>query len=231
MPFVDCNIIKDQPPSRHVPLDLDSWHVGLEGWQGGGWTPDQSGVEGWKSRWWFQTCFIFIPIWGRFPFWLMFLRWVETTNQMIIFSFKSQVNEQQGGGWTPTRLGWKVENGKWSEILERMTLTDYSDILGANVLWNVRVNFSMLKTSPWHTGPDIPWRLSPNKEPSQQGNSINSSSECQGGKFWSLHPWKSTWNPKMQIWKMMFIFKKVILRFHQWSFPVPSTGGRYYMIP
>ena len=33
-----------------------------------------------KSRWWFQIFFIFIPIWGRFPFWLIFFKWVETTN-------------------------------------------------------------------------------------------------------------------------------------------------------
>ena len=26
----------------------------------------------WVSRWWFQTCFIFTPIWGRLPFWLIF---------------------------------------------------------------------------------------------------------------------------------------------------------------
>jgi len=34
------------------------------------------------SRWWFQICSIFTPIWGRFPFWLIFFRWVETTNQL-----------------------------------------------------------------------------------------------------------------------------------------------------
>ena len=33
-----------------------------------------------KSRWWFQRFFIFTPIWGRFPFWLIFFKWVETTN-------------------------------------------------------------------------------------------------------------------------------------------------------
>ena len=27
--------------------------------------------------------FIFTPIWGRFPFWLMLFRWVETTKQYI----------------------------------------------------------------------------------------------------------------------------------------------------
>ena len=34
-----------------------------------------------SSRWWFQIFFIFIPTWGRFPIWLIFFRWVETTNQ------------------------------------------------------------------------------------------------------------------------------------------------------
>ena len=33
-----------------------------------------------KPGWWFQIFFIFTPIWGRFPFWLIFFRWVETTN-------------------------------------------------------------------------------------------------------------------------------------------------------
>ena len=33
MPFVDCNIIKDQPPSRHVPLDLEGETV--KRWTGG----------------------------------------------------------------------------------------------------------------------------------------------------------------------------------------------------
>ena len=33
------------------------------------------------SRWWFQICFSFIPTWGRFPFWLISFKRVETTNQ------------------------------------------------------------------------------------------------------------------------------------------------------
>ena len=33
-----------------------------------------------QTRRWFQTFFVFTPIWGRFPFWLIFFRWVETTN-------------------------------------------------------------------------------------------------------------------------------------------------------
>ena len=31
-------------------------------------------------RWWFQVFFMFTLIWGRFPFWRIFFRWVETTN-------------------------------------------------------------------------------------------------------------------------------------------------------
>ena len=37
-------------------------------------------VEGF-TRWWFQIFFIFIPIWGDDPIWLIFFRWVETANQ------------------------------------------------------------------------------------------------------------------------------------------------------
>ena len=29
----------------------------------------------------FQIFFMFTPIWGRFPFWLTFFKWVETTNE------------------------------------------------------------------------------------------------------------------------------------------------------
>ena len=36
----------------------------------------------------FQIFFIFIPSWGRFPFWLIFLKWVETTNQLLFVQRK-----------------------------------------------------------------------------------------------------------------------------------------------
>ena len=39
-------------------------------------------IYNYSSSWWFQTFFIFIPIWGRFPFWLIFFKGVETTNQI-----------------------------------------------------------------------------------------------------------------------------------------------------
>ena len=40
--------------------------------------------HGWTLRvltgWWFQIFFIFIPTWENDPIWLIFLKWVETTN-------------------------------------------------------------------------------------------------------------------------------------------------------
>ena len=42
----------------------------------------------WKNlyRWWFQLFFIFTPIWGRFPTWLIFFWWVETANQLLTYT-------------------------------------------------------------------------------------------------------------------------------------------------
>ena len=40
----------------------------------------------WEAGRWFQIFFIFTPIWGRFPIWLMFFRWVESTNQKGVFN-------------------------------------------------------------------------------------------------------------------------------------------------
>ena len=37
----------------------------------------------WLTRWWFQRFFIFIPIWGRFPFWLIFFKGVDWNHQLV----------------------------------------------------------------------------------------------------------------------------------------------------
>ncbi len=37
-----------------------------------------------EPGWWFQTFFMFIPIWGNDFIWLIFFRWVETTNQELL---------------------------------------------------------------------------------------------------------------------------------------------------
>ena len=46
----------------------------------GVWAPRERWHLVGMTRWWFQRFFMFIPIWGRFPFWLILFKWVETTN-------------------------------------------------------------------------------------------------------------------------------------------------------
>ena len=41
----------------------------------------------WLSVSWFQICFLFTPSWGRFPFWLIFFKGAETTNQLWVLFF------------------------------------------------------------------------------------------------------------------------------------------------
>ena len=38
--------------------------------------------EGILTRWWFQIFFIFTRTWGNDPIWLIFFKWVQTTNQL-----------------------------------------------------------------------------------------------------------------------------------------------------
>ena len=47
------------------------------------------------ARWWFQIFFSFTPNWGRFPIWLLFFGWVETTNQLaswVVFFSTEMLN-------------------------------------------------------------------------------------------------------------------------------------------
>ena len=41
------------------------------------------------TRLWFQIFFIFIPTWGDEPIWLIFSKWVETTNQKMTIPSRS----------------------------------------------------------------------------------------------------------------------------------------------
>ena len=51
-------------------------------WEGAWWHPEVSLTCLTKHTpwWWFQVFFIFTPTWGRFPFWPIFFKEVETTN-------------------------------------------------------------------------------------------------------------------------------------------------------
>ena len=46
-------------------------------------------------RWWFEICFIFTPTWRRFPFWLIFFKWLV---------------------YPPTRLPPKLPSCGWSRL-------------------------------------------------------------------------------------------------------------------
>ena len=52
----------------------------------------------------FELSFIFTPIWGNDPFWLIFFKWVETTNQIlwIIQVFRGYTIH---GGFKPFKFG------------------------------------------------------------------------------------------------------------------------------
>ena len=44
-------------------------------------------------------------------------------------------------------------------------------------------------------------------------------------RMFPLHPRKLTWNPKMKVWKIIFLFKGVIFRFH-----VSFLGSRWWQL-
>ena len=59
------------------------------------------------TRWWFQIFFIFTPTWGNDPIWLIFFRWVETTNQMTISGlFQDQLSVIEVAPLLPTLANW-----------------------------------------------------------------------------------------------------------------------------
>ena len=66
--------------------DLDFYHGRLAGFtspkHGSIWNQGEMFI--WaaenRTRWWFQIFFIFTPIWGNDPIWLIFFKQVETTN-------------------------------------------------------------------------------------------------------------------------------------------------------
>ncbi len=57
----------------------------------------------WMTRWWFQTCFIFTPIWGRFQFWLIFFQmgWNHQPDDDVILQVIDSVSCSLGACiWT-----------------------------------------------------------------------------------------------------------------------------------
>ena len=69
----------DRPAKKDVPF-VPSWFGNGPTWAPKWWFSKGNLLFQGKSGWWFQWFFIFTPILGRFPFWLIFFKWVETTN-------------------------------------------------------------------------------------------------------------------------------------------------------
>ena len=67
--------------TRNKTVDYDQAPAG--GWEVG--PGDTKGNLIFQAffRWWLW-CFMFTPIWGRFPIWLIFFRWVDSTNQFLL---------------------------------------------------------------------------------------------------------------------------------------------------
>ena len=71
-----------------------------------------------KSGWWFQIFFIFTPIWGRFPFWRIFFKWVvqpPTRNWEIIqiwlehiFQLGGEKSNHQLAVGSPRLTRWRL---------------------------------------------------------------------------------------------------------------------------
>ena len=89
-PFLSSGLILDQFPHFHqglcgywerwssFPRSVLATQLGfLHGWISESSTNQKKNTI---TRWWFQIFSMFIPTWGRFPIWLIFFRWVETTN-------------------------------------------------------------------------------------------------------------------------------------------------------
>ena len=123
------------------PLQNGGWKTILSFWDSSGkWRfrlniPYQICNKPSFARWWFQTFFIFTPIWGRFPSWLIFFRWVETTNQLYsgIISYEIRIREPE-----PIRISWFMSythsangqhlNFSWSEMAEHIRVLNVAQV-------------------------------------------------------------------------------------------------------
>ena len=84
------------------------------------------------TRWLFQISFIFTPTWGRFPFWLICFRSVETTNQMSCVAKPLPVKSghQEAFMFTPLK---KLTPGTWKKPLGKGETSTNPSILGFHV--------------------------------------------------------------------------------------------------
>ena len=101
------------------------------------------------SRWWFQTFFIFNPTWGNDPVWLIFFRWVETTNQILVEHFFSKKVTSNLTGSNRLILGAALN------LVFGVSL----DIRGGSVMWDTGLTMVWLM----YANMIMIWRFKPTK--------------------------------------------------------------------
>ena len=88
-----------------------------------GWTFGTTLATGRKvlggGLWWFQTLFVFTYL-GRFPFWLIFFRWVETANQssfaILCRYFKNKAFIQPCAMSNPALPSSQIHGNLWRSL-------------------------------------------------------------------------------------------------------------------
>ncbi len=99
------------------------------------------------TGWWFQTFFIFIPIWGNDPIWLyiIFFRWVETTNQISSVFFL----RVGWGGYPPWNEGSELTTLKigtfFAPFLEQFHLPSNGIFRGKRAVSSARSHIPLPK--------------------------------------------------------------------------------------
>ena len=124
------------------------------------------------ARWLFQIFFISIPTWGNDPIWLIFFRWVETTNQfgflgsffkmlLLCFCFLSEWKRTN-----PFREAWNLESVCplfWGETHpQKQGPIEYPDtcFISSNLVLRVLyiLNTNKKLYPPWKNE-HVPWQM------------------------------------------------------------------------
>ena len=115
------------------------------------------------TRWWFQIFYIFTPTWGNEPIWLIFFKWVETTNQISHQGYSLSPPEIWGQKWwfldPPGRevVAHEAMYDSWSRFGTRGTQPrsppngGFSQIMARNILWVKDFFWKKMHQNDWET--------------------------------------------------------------------------------
>ena len=149
-PMLGATVCRLRP---NVALTGGFRYVSFHGFQGQPCSP--------VSSWWFEIFFVFTPTWGRFRFWLIFFKGVETTNQVSVqdpwWSFSSPQDRATFNVPLPNGLslhgsfhgGWSDHhwNIHWNPILQEDNIWIGAFCQGEKLWWTWS---SFLGVDWWH---------------------------------------------------------------------------------